>query len=345
MNYSIPQDLPNARGYIDKVEEIPFSKVRISGWMLTDEGSFDKVLVLIGDEIFEARIVERGDIEKVYPWISNTRKAGFEFEFNCDGDDSSRRYLSYSIFGIRGSQATAKIDSGYYHLSHWEAPPLKLMKRVANTKHAYNFYASGMKTCINFLTYAEPFISLKKLDKVLDWGCGCGRLTPHLLHCLPDTTVHGADIDPDGVRWAASKYSEAKIIRCDTSPPLPHEDDTFDLVLAGSVFTHLTKDYQKSWLKEMNRILKPGGLLIATTHGDFAVRYTYQNQNLKKVFGEEFSDAKRDRILDSIAPSDYYRATFQSRDYTYREWGKHFNILNFIEAGYANFQDVYVMQK
>ena len=46
-------------------------------------------------------------------------------------------------------------------------------------------------------------------------------------------------------------------------PPLDFPDDHFDLVTALSVFTHIT-DGWSDWLLEIRRVLKPGGLLIAT---------------------------------------------------------------------------------
>ena len=46
-------------------------------------------------------------------------------------------------------------------------------------------------------------------------------------------------------------------------PPLDVADDTYDLVYAFSVFTHLT-DSWSAWLLELHRVLKPGGLFVVT---------------------------------------------------------------------------------
>jgi SAM-dependent methyltransferase len=63
-------------------------------------------------------------------------------------------------------------------------------------------------------------------------------------------------------------------------PPLSLESASFDLIWALSVFTHLT-DASLAWLAELHRLLKPGGLLIATYMGRF---------NSERYLGETWSD-------------------------------------------------------
>jgi SAM-dependent methyltransferase len=53
---------------------------------------------------------------------------------------------------------------------------------------------------------------------------------------------------------------------------LPYPDRRFDLVSAVSVFTHLAYETQRLWVRELARILKPGGSLLLTLHGKPYVR-------------------------------------------------------------------------
>src|SRR5205823_3371088 len=55
-------------------------------------------------------------------------------------------------------------------------------------------------------------------------------------------------------------------VRCGPEPPTAFEAESFDLIWAVSVFTHLT-DSSAPWLLELHRLLKPGGLLVATYMG------------------------------------------------------------------------------
>jgi SAM-dependent methyltransferase len=50
-------------------------------------------------------------------------------------------------------------------------------------------------------------------------------------------------------------------------PPLGFPNDTFDLIYALSVFTHLGEVGQLSWIRELRRIARPGGYVLITTHG------------------------------------------------------------------------------
>jgi ubiquinone/menaquinone biosynthesis C-methylase UbiE len=50
-------------------------------------------------------------------------------------------------------------------------------------------------------------------------------------------------------------------------PHLPFEDNTFNLVSAFSVFTHI-EAFETAWLMELKRILKPGGLAWITIHSE-----------------------------------------------------------------------------
>ena len=61
--------------------------------------------------------------------------------------------------------------------------------------------------------------------------------------------------------------------------PLAYADDTFDLVYALSVFTHLTEDLCEAWMDELYRIVKPGGAAIVTTHGGATTHLLSQDES------------------------------------------------------------------
>jgi SAM-dependent methyltransferase len=103
--------------------------------------------------------------------------------------------------------------------------------------------------------------------RVLDFGCGAGRTLRHFLPEAEHAEFWGADIDAASIQWLQQALCPPlHAVQCDVAPPLGLEHESLDLVWALSVFTHLT-DNSLTWLLELHRLLKPGGLLIATYTG------------------------------------------------------------------------------
>ena len=105
-----------------------------------------------------------------------------------------------------------------------------------------------------------------ELQAVLDFGCGCGRVIRHWRD-LEIPLLQGSDYNTRLVDWCRRSLPFARFSRNDIAPPLPLADETFDLVYAISVFTHLTAPLQHAWAGELTRILRPGGILLITTKG------------------------------------------------------------------------------
>ena len=109
---------------------------------------------------------------------------------------------------------------------------------------------------------------VEDLDAILDWGCGCGRVLRHWSG-LAGVHVFGCDINPKMVEWCRDNLRFAEVAVTDLAPPLPYEDATIDLMYAFSVFTHLAERLQYEWMRECFRVLKPGGLLLMSTMGEY----------------------------------------------------------------------------
>jgi SAM-dependent methyltransferase len=103
--------------------------------------------------------------------------------------------------------------------------------------------------------------------RVLDFGCGAGRTLRHFLSEAETGELWGTDIDAASINWLKGALCPPlQAVRCGVDPPLGIDHGSFDLAWALSVFTHLT-DNSIPWLLELHRLLKPGGLLIATYTG------------------------------------------------------------------------------
>ena len=104
-----------------------------------------------------------------------------------------------------------------------------------------------------------------------EWGCGPARILRHLRDHLPGcgkVELYGTDYNPETIDWCRQHLHGIFFMRNELEPPLPFEDNFFDAMLVRSVFTHLSAAMHDAWIAELLRVLKPGGLLIVTTHGN-----------------------------------------------------------------------------
>jgi SAM-dependent methyltransferase len=150
-------------------------------------------------------------------------------------------------------------------------PPLPLANRVCSLDgrgEPFGAYealgAEAREALVGLLPNDWTFTG----KRVLDFGCGAGRT---LRHFLPEAEkgaeLWGVDIDAPSVAWLDENLCPPlQVRRGAPDPPLDFESGSFELIWALSVFTHLT-DSSLPWLLELHRLLKPGGLLIATFMG------------------------------------------------------------------------------
>ena len=99
-----------------------------------------------------------------------------------------------------------------------------------------------------------------KKQKLLSIACSIGVFEEKIIRNLK-LMVYGID----GARMALKEAKKRGVItkRGDITNSLPYKDNTFDFVFAGEIIEHLID--VKSFLNEINRILKPGGYVVITT--------------------------------------------------------------------------------
>ncbi len=171
---------------------------------------------------------------------------------------------------------------------------------------------------------------------VLDWGCGHGRVVRHFAQRVDAGETWGVDIDAGtsagvGERHLGSCDHGARHRRTD----LP--DDHFDLVYGISVMTHLTLDVQEAWLRELRRIIRPGGLELLTSPGEHQqLRVSLHDPEWLARWEQSGFDDTVDSIdlNGKIGDDDYYRNTKRHR-VTRELWGRHFEVVAIPSASSA----------
>ena len=149
-------------------------------------------------------------------------------------------------------------------------PPFELAYRVMAidreaADETYRAHGEGIKDQIVSLLPADWSFEGKR---VLDFGCGAGRVLSAFLEEAKRAEFHGCDPDARSVAWAREHLDPPVRVFANEPAParLPFEDRSLDLIYAVSVFSHLA-DSWSGWLAELHRCLAPGGFLLATFLG------------------------------------------------------------------------------
>lgn len=127
-----------------------------------------------------------------------------------------------------------------------------------------------------------PGVGREHYRAVLDFGCGCGRIARQLIQQRPPPTRYdGLDLHPGMIRWCQTNLAP-RALRFNfhhhdvyypafnpgdekpLSAPFPFGDGEFTLVLALSVFTHLTQEQSQHYFAEVARVLGPDGIFVST---------------------------------------------------------------------------------
>lgn len=154
--------------------------------------------------------------------------------------------------------------------------------KTANRNHyvpalAFDLLTPFYDTVVKWTTREEVFkgkligqIEARDGGRLLDLACGTGTLTVLLKRKFPNVDIHGLDGDPNILRIARRKAdaSGTEINFTESySTELPFPDGYFDTVASSLFFHHLTPENKRKTLREVLRVLKPGGALHVADWG------------------------------------------------------------------------------
>jgi len=164
----------------------------------------------------------------------------------------------------------ARARSGPKEADGLPLPPARLRTQIGPLHADAEFFLASGRHNAQLVRelLREQGSSVEGLRGLLDWGCGCGRVLRHWAD-LPGARIAGCDIDAKMVAWCSESLPFAEVTENELSPPLPYDDASFDLVYAFSVMTHLSEDLQHAWLRDISRVLRPGGFFLFSTLGEY----------------------------------------------------------------------------
>jgi len=134
--------------------------------------------------------------------------------------------------------------------------------------------------------------------RVLDFSCSSGRVVRPLAAALPEVQWHGCDPNAPAIAWMAENVPAVAVQVTPSTPPLPFEDSSLDLVFAISVWSHYSAAGALVWLSELHRAVRPGGHVLLTTHGlQACVWFTVDaNPGLAAKLGTDWITESVDRL-------------------------------------------------
>ncbi len=220
---------------------------------------------------------------------------------------------------------------------------------------------------VDLTTILDQFAVHQRLPEsdgwdVLDFGCGCGRLTRFFEAAPLGWRAHGAEVNAAHVEWCRRALRSVDSRHNGPAPPLSFDAGSMDLAFSVSVFSHLSGVAATAWLADLARILRPGGILVATTHGENVlntIQTSAPHQEMFRMTPEEarlVSERLRSEgmvylpydadVLDMANAGDDYGNAFVSREFVGSDWpGTDFELCAFLPAGLRGWQDMVVLRR
>jgi len=234
-----------------------------------------------------------------------------------------------------------------------QLPPPRLRYRVAGTDAGDWFVESGKKSLGDLdRGLASIRKSYEDFNDILEWGCGCGRILRHLPVPVLPRKLYGNEIDAEAIEWVSSNMPWIETSLTKGKPPLPYPDSSFDLIFNHSVMSHLDEEYQDAWLAELARVLRPGGVVTLTVHGQHAFDQFSGGIPADSPVRKQVMDAFYGRGLFYTKDDDwgadfpdFYHSAFHSVRYIFDHWSKFLRVRQYIPRGALDYQDMVVLGK
>jgi SAM-dependent methyltransferase len=229
-------------------------------------------------------------------------------------------------------------------------PPGNMMENHQHRERVFvNQGTSMAQAVMDCIAKYRPACDMRGL-RILDFGCGAGRVTLPLFYTVkkPDNAV---DVDPAVIEYVNKVEPGVHAEVSSFQPPLRFLDDTFDVVYAISVWTHLALEAAEEWLTEIKRILRPGGLALLTTSNYAVLAQRRQHPKLSSMGWKDISD---DNLRDqgfiflptpSTPGTGEYGMASHDPGWIRREWSKHMPVIGIEPGAILGVQDINILMK
>lgn len=294
--------------------QIEPGRVHVRGWVFHPKLPLDRVSIEIGGRLLAADVplLDRPDVASAFPAEPMSLRSGFTVDVAADVEVASPADVRLAITPHFGATALTTIQAIYCDHARDAAlrpqPPFHLMQRVGG---AENYVQVGVQALSLILTHIAGAGPIEQAERVLDWGCGSGRIAGHLSKFIDADRIHGCDIDREAVKWAQENLHGPHFAAVDAYPPTQYPDGYFDRIYGISVMTHLDEDAQLQWLGELRRISRPGAGILLSVIGE-RLRATNMpasvaDQYARSGFATFVPAYEADLGFRDFSPAEYYK--------------------------------------
>ena len=216
----------------------------------------------------------------------------------------------------------------------------------------FSYWASGLEDAINVLAAADKYGT--SVNAFFDLGCASGRVIRHIPFLRPGCATSGCDINRLHVEWCNSYLpASISVFQNHSVPALPLDSACADVVTAFSVFTHI-EAFETTWLMELHRILRPGGIAWITVHTEHTLKEMNDGWPLWKPIMNHPDIAKLVTADREFAGNrltvrwrnnrSYSSNVFYKEAYLRSHWSRIFEVVE-LRRRFPRFQDVLILRK
>jgi SAM-dependent methyltransferase len=285
----------------------------LTGWALVTEGTPQDARFLVNGVPFTSvRFpIDSPDLGVHFYGVENSANARFECSVRLTDVPVDQHFRFESM--QHGNTAKARRTAWWYPVTpKGDSVSGERASRVVGSGDNFNFELGGATLFHRIQDYLVERFGLRygTMHAILDWGCGAGRLLSYF-QSVAGPQVWGSDIDGDNLAFCQKRLPFAHCVVFPLVPPTTLDASMFDLVIGISVCTHLSEQH--------------AGLVRQLDQFGFVIKGVNPSIN------------------DLIGSSSYYLDVVQTRDHIREQWGRHFEVLEFIDSLAAN-QDLVVMR-
>jgi ubiquinone/menaquinone biosynthesis C-methylase UbiE len=222
---------------------------------------------------------------------------------------------------------------------------------------ANNFWKYVKSACVSA---GNP---IHRGTRFLDFGSAWGRYSRYFWRDIDPANIHGCDIDPEIVATCHYLGVPGAFSVIDPKGSLPYADNSMDLIIAYSVFTHLPENIANHWIAELSRVAAPGAVIAYTVEPRrflqfietldpnsesmwHALMATFKTQVPQLL--SDFDNGKFCYIPTSggaYRDADVYGDSAISERYILDNWNKYFKLLHYHDNPAEFWQGVVTAQK